>query len=85
VGKLTLPGNIVLSPAALKVLPMHLRLTYSSWALGGNLKGLMSKSKYHRHRVELLKLGINISHTPSEEPANKIPLSQYIVPLEVAA
>jgi hypothetical protein len=78
VGKLTLPGNIVLAPAVLQVLPVHLRLTYGAWALRGNLKGMMSKAKYHRHRVELMKLGINISHPPSEDSATKIPLSQYI-------
>ena len=55
----------------LKDLPVRLQRTYSSWLLGMPIK--LSKATYYRHRLDLLKYGIDVS----------VPCTGQIIPIRV--
>ncbi|HUH57254.1 MAG TPA: phage/plasmid replication protein, II/X family [Pseudomonadales bacterium] len=58
-GRITMPDQeIMLIPADL---PSSVRLTYVSWKEGHDLRTLLSRPTYYRHRKQLLEHGIDIS------------------------
>lgn len=64
-------------------LPMKLRATYSLWKEGHDIKQMMSKRTYYRHRKELLEYDIDISiKMPSKERkdsnTNVVPLKRIL-------
>lgn len=69
IGKLNLAGNVAMTPAQISALPRHLRQTYALWQAGEDLKALMSKKTFYRHRGELLALGVDIA---ARRPASNV-------------
>lgn len=75
VAKLNFAGSMNTAPAALEALPRHLRQTFELWQRGGDLRALMSKMTFYRHRRELLELGVDI--------AGRVPQSNVVKLLTV--
>ena len=50
------------------------------WRQGSNLKDLMTKNTFYRHRRKLLEQGIDITMPPNnfEKPNNVVPLMKII-------
>ena len=66
-------------------LPNVLRGTYTLWKDGHDVKGLLAKPTFYRHRKQLLEHGVDISIKSSGKPNNVIPLMRIIeaVPCDV--
>jgi len=45
-------------------IPKRLRMTYRAWLDGHDLRDMLSKSAYYRHRSDLKEHGINIDLRP---------------------
>lgn len=68
-------------------LPRKLRTTYIAWLAGHDIKRMVSRATYYRHRPQLLEFGIDIS-TPNDvekQASNVVPFVQVInmVPAEI--
>lgn len=59
--------------------------TVEKWRAGRDLKSLMSKTTYYRHRAELLKIGIDISKPPimAEDRTAIVHPIKVLAPMEV--
>ena len=66
-------------------LPSFLQGTVEKWRAGRDLKLLMSKPTYYRHRAELLKRGIDISKPPimAEDRTAIVQPIKVLAPMEV--
>ncbi len=66
-------------------LPNELRATYLTWKTGYNVKSLMAKPTFYRHRKRLLAHGVDISIPSGKKPNNVIPLMRIIeaVPADI--
>lgn len=62
-------GNVRMSPTELSSLPRELRKTYALWQAGEDLRALMSRMTFYRHRRQLLSLGIDIA---SKQPKSNV-------------
>jgi len=79
VGKIEMSEQIALSNETLLTLPNKLRSTYTLWLEGHDLRDLMSRATYNRHRLELKSYGINIDLRPeSTRNSNVVPLIRVI-------
>ncbi len=67
------------------VLPPELRSTYLSWKEGYDVKSIMSKPTFYRHRKRLIEHGVDISIPKTTKPNNVVPLMRIIeaVPAEI--
>lgn len=59
--KLTISGQMKLTPDQLKALPKPIRKTYSAWESGRDLHACMSRATIYKHRAQLLCMGIDIT------------------------
>jgi II/X family phage/plasmid replication protein len=60
-------------------LPTKLRSTYTLWIEGHDLRDMLSKSAYYRHRADLKEYGINIDLRPeSTQKSNVVPLIRVL-------
>lgn len=66
-------------------LPSVFRSTYLTWKEGYNVKSLLPKRTFYRHRKRLLEHGLDISIPSGNKPNNVIPLMRIIeaVPAEI--
>lgn len=77
--KIEMSEQITLSDEVLLALPNKLRSTYTLWSEGHDLRDLMSKATYYRHRTDLKEYGINIDLRPSSvTKSNVIPLIRVL-------
>lgn len=85
-GKLTVPDNIELAPAMLQGLSPRLRLAYSAWTRGDDLRATLPRMTFYRYRKELLKFGVDLlSLRPTEARRGTLQLVNVInaVPVTV--
>jgi II/X family phage/plasmid replication protein len=67
-GKLTVPDNIELAPTTLEGLSPRLRLAYSAWLRGDDLRATLPRMTFYRYRKELLKVGVDLLSLRASEP-----------------
>lgn len=71
--------QIKINDETLLKMPARLRSTYTLWQEGHDLRNLISRTTYHRHRKDLKQYGINIDLRPeSIEKSNVIPLVRIL-------
>lgn len=65
----------------LQAVPKRLHLTYQAWRDGHDLRAILPRATFYRHRAELLKLGIDIAvkQHRDEDPSNVVPLRTVLV------
>mgnify|MGYP000455519761 CR=1 FL=1 len=86
--KIDMTDQIKLSDKVMLNMPNKLRSTYTLWLEGHDLRSLISKSAYYRHRKDLKEFGINIDLRPeSVKRSNVVPLVRILEaqPVEVPA
>lgn len=85
--KLEIPMSHELPSVTLAALPTGIRLTYSAWKNGEDVRLMMSKPTFYKHRRVLRALGVDISVRQPKEVSNVVPLVQLITlrPLGVPA
>jgi II/X family phage/plasmid replication protein len=66
-------------------LPAQLRSTYLTWKEGYDVKSLLHRATFYRHRKKLLEYGVDISIQSNKKPSNVVPLMRVIeaVPAEI--
>lgn len=77
VARINFAGNMRMSMQAINALPLELQRTYKLWQAGEDLRSLVSRKTFYRHRQQLLALaGVDIV---SRRPAsNVVPLVRII-------
>lgn len=77
--KIVMPTQLRLVDEKVHTLPAKLMSTYTLWREGHNVKELLSKPTFYRHRALLLEHGIDISIAalPPESP-NVVPLLRVL-------
>lgn len=79
VGRIDMSEQITLTDDAMMNMPNKLRSTYTLWVEGHDLRSMMSKATYNRHRLELKTFGINIDLRPeSTRKSNVVPLIRVL-------
>jgi II/X family phage/plasmid replication protein len=79
VGRIEMSEQITLSTEKMIEIPNRLRLTYRAWLDGHDLRDMLSKSAYYRHRADLKLYGINIDLRPeSTKTSNVVPLIRVL-------
>lgn len=79
VRRIEMSEQIALTDDRLMAIPNKLRMTYRAWSDGYDLRDMMSKSAYYRHRAELKEHGINIDLRPeSTRKSNIVPLIKVL-------
>lgn len=80
ISKLQLSANMPLDASILDSLPRKLRLIYSAWFNGEDLRCVLSRPTFYRYRTELLKFGIDISivQDVKKERDNVVPMIRYL-------
>ncbi len=77
--KIDMTDQIKLTDEVMLNMPNKLRSTYTLWTEGHDLRSMISKSAYYRHRKELKEFGINIDLRPeSIKKSNVIPLVRIL-------
>jgi len=74
-GKIEMTDQIRLTDSVTAKLPNKLVSTYTLWTEGHDLRSMMSKATYFRHRKMLLDYGINIDLRPCE------PVTSNVIPM----
>ena len=84
--RINMNNQATLIDEKLSKLPVRLQGTYQLWRQGANLKDMMAKNTFYRHRKQLLEHGIDITMPPSnpEKTNNVIPLMRIIEATPVA-
>jgi II/X family phage/plasmid replication protein len=78
-GRIEMSEQIALSDENKMNLPTKLRSTYTLWIEGHDLRDMLSKSAYYRHRADLKTYGINIDLRPeSTQKSNVVPLIRVL-------
>jgi len=78
-GRIDMSEQIALSDKNKMRLPNKLRSTYTLWIEGHDLRDMLSKSAYYRHRADLKAYGINIDLRPeSVQKSNVVPLIRVL-------
>ncbi len=78
-GRIEMSEQIALSDENKMNLPTKLRSTYTLWIEGHDLRDMLSKSAYYRHRADLKEYGINIDLRPeSTQKSNVVPLIRIL-------
>ncbi len=79
VGRIEMTDQIALTDESMMNLPNKLKSTYTLWVEGHDLRNMLSKSAYYRHRSELKEFGINIDLRPeSTRKSNIVPLIRVL-------
>lgn len=79
IDKLQLSENMPLDTQVRDSLPNSLKLVYSAWARGEDLRQMYSKAQFYKRRKQLLEYGIDISILQDkEEQSNIVPMIRYL-------
>lgn len=79
IDKLQLSENMPLDHEVRDSLPNSLKLVYSAWARGEDLRQMYSKAQFYKRRKQLLEYGIDISILQDkEEQSNIVPMIRYL-------
>lgn len=79
VGRIEMSEQIALTSEKMIEIPKRLRMTYRAWLDGHDLRDMLSKSAYYRHRADLKEHGINIDLRPeSTQKSNVVPLIRVL-------
>ena len=80
ISKLQLSANMAIDSDVLQSLPKNLRLTYTAWANGEDLRQVLSRPTFYRYRTKLLQYGIDISVVKDKdnEQSNVVPMIRYL-------
>lgn len=77
--RIDMTQQIKITDETLSQMPAKLRSTYTLWQEGHDLRNLISRTTYHRHRKELKQYGINIDLRPeSTQKSNVVPLVRIL-------
>ena len=77
--KVDMSEQIALTDENMMDMPNKLKSTYRLWLEGHDLRDMMSKATYNRHRLELKNYGINIDLRPeSTKKSNVVPLIRVL-------
>ena len=77
--KVEMSEQIALNDETMVKMPNKLKSTYTLWIEGHDLRGMLSKATYYRHRMDLKEYGINIDLRPeSTQKSNVIPLIRVL-------
>jgi len=79
-GYIEMKPNVTLIDEELNKLPRTVQGTYQNWRSGANLKELLPRNTFYRHRNILLEHGVDISFPPVDGgiPNNVIPLMRVL-------
>ena len=84
-GKIDMANQVTLHDEQLVKLPRTLLGTYQLWRQGADVRGLLSRSTYSRHRRELQIYGIDIAAMPADQETNNVvPLIRIIEAVPVS-
>ena len=75
---LQISDNMALKDDVTQSLPSKLKLVYSAWSHGTDIRTIYSKAQFYKYRKQLLAYGIDISIVQAEKRANVIPLVRYL-------
>ncbi|GFM31625.1 phage/plasmid replication protein, II/X family, partial [Novosphingobium sp. PY1] len=80
VGSLTFNDAVKSETVDLEALPNHLRGTYAQWKLGADLRKLLSKPKFYRHRAAIMGLtGVDVAVPPADpSTASVVPIKRTL-------
>lgn len=80
ISKLQLSANMAVDSEVLQSLPKNLRLTYTAWANGEDLRQVLSRPTFYRYRIKLLEHGVDISIVKDieKEQSNIVPMIRYL-------
>ena len=80
ISKLQLSANMAVDSEVLQSLPKNLRLTYTAWANGEDLRQVLSRPTFYRYRTKLLEHGVDISIVQDKEAeqSNVVPMIRYL-------
>ena len=80
ISKLQLSANMAIDSEVLQSLPKNLRLTYTAWANGEDLRQVLSRPTFYRYRTRLMEYGIDISIVKDieKEQSNIVPMIRYL-------
>ena len=80
ISKLQLSANMAVDSEVLQSLPKNLRLTYTAWANGEDLRQVLSRPTFYRYRTKLLEHGVDISIVQDKEAeqTNVVPMIRYL-------
>ncbi|ELP6558108.1 Replication-associated protein G2P [Salmonella enterica] len=88
VGRLEMSQNTLLSDKVIMQLPPSARSTYLLWKQGANMREILTKTTFFRHRSQLIGYGIDINfYCESPDSNNVIPLVRTLEakPAEIPA
>ncbi|HFX7289489.1 TPA: phage/plasmid replication protein, II/X family, partial [Escherichia coli] len=75
VGRIEMNQNAILTDEKIVKLPRKIQSTYLLWKQGANMKEMLPKPTFYRHRKELLSFGIDINfYCESPDSNNVVPL-----------
>ena len=87
IDKLQLSANMPIDNEVLNKLPKNLRLTYTAWVNGEDLRKVLSRPTFYRYKTKFLEYGIDISIVKDVEAqqSNVVPMIRYLeaVPMGV--
>jgi II/X family phage/plasmid replication protein len=80
ISKLQLSANMPIENEVIESLPKNLRLTYTAWVNGEDLRQVLSRPTFYRYRTRLLEYGIDISIVKDieKEQSNVVPMIRYL-------
>lgn len=80
ISKLQLSANMPIENEVIESLPKNLRLTYTAWVNGEDLRRVLSRPTFYRYRTRLLEYGIDISIVKDieKEQSNVLPMIRYL-------
>lgn len=78
-GRIQMSEQIALTDSTMINMPNKLKSTYTLWIEGHDLRDMLSKATYYRHRIDLKEYGINIDLRPeSTQKSNVVPLIRIL-------
>ena len=80
ISKLQLSANMPIENEVIQSLPKNLRLTYTAWVNGEDLRQVLSRPTFYRYRTRLMEYGIDISIVKDieKEQSNVVPMIRYL-------
>ena len=80
ISKLQLSANMPIENEVIESLPKNLRLTYTAWVNGEDLRQVLSRPTFYRYRTRLMQYGIDISIVKDieKEQSNIVPMIRYL-------
>ena len=80
ISKLQLSANMPIENEVIESLPKNLRLTYTAWINGEDLRQVLSRPTFYRSRTRLMEYGIDISIVKDieKEQSNVVPMIRYL-------